>query len=207
MFTSPNEFWVDAERRAKIAFDKAAGELSFSVDGTAAALSPTELGYAEGVTTTPTASKFALHTSSGQLSVRRPIIADGATYSLDATQSGGLVVLDKSDGTVGTLPPAAAGLWYDFVITATPASVGHKVICTSGDFIVGSIFLDDGDSGLTTTAQAFNGSTHLAINIDAVTDGWLAGGFFRLTAISDTQWVINGHLLHTGNVASPAATS
>jgi len=80
-------------------------------------------------------------------------------------------------------------------------------VCASGDFIVGSILLDDTDTGLTTSAQAANGTTHLAIDLDAATDGWLAGGFFTLTAISATQWSIAGHLIHTGNVASPFETS
>lgn len=148
-----------------------------------------------------------LANSSGLLPVKRTIVADGASVTLTADQSGALCVFDKSDGALFTLPAAEAGLHFEFVIAGTPSSVGHKVICASGDFILGSILLDDGDTGLTTTAQAFNGSTHVAINMDAATDGWLAGGFFSLTAISSTQWVIRGHLLHTGNVASPAATS
>ena len=121
--------------------------------------------------------------------------------------SGAVCIFDKSDGALFTLPAAAAGLYFDFVIAVAPSSVGHRVNCASGDFILGSILMDDGDSGLTTTAQAANGSTHLAINMDAATAGWLAGGFFCLTAISATQWVINGHLLHTGNVGTPFETT
>lgn len=135
------------------------------------------------------------------------IIDDALAVTLTPGQSGGTVVLNKTDGVVVTLPAAAAGLHYDFVIAADAASVGYKVICAAGDFIVGSLLMDDGDTGLTTTAAAFNGTTHLAIDINAATDGWLAGGRFSLRAISDTQWLIDGHVLHTGNVSSPAATS
>lgn len=148
-----------------------------------------------------------LANASGVMAQKRTIVADALAVTLTADQSGALCVFDKTDGAAFTLPAAEAGLWFDFVIVVAPSSVGHRVACASGDFILGSIFLDDGDTGLTTTAQAFNGSSHLAIDMNAATDGWLAGGFFRLTAISGTQWVIHGHLLHTGNVASPAATS
>lgn len=171
-------------------------------------LDATEVGYLDGaVEGQVVASKAAVYDSNGQMAATRKIIADGAAVVLTANDSGALCVFDKSDGAAFTLPAAAAGLYFDFALIATPSSVGYRVACASGDFIVGSILLDDGDTGLTTTAQVFDGSTHLAIDINAVTDGWLAGGFFRLTAISATQWVIEGHLLHTGNVASPAATS
>lgn len=183
-------------------------QIGVSKPGTSGtALSSAELGILNGASTTPTASVVPVQNSSGQLPHARVIVADGADVVLTADQSGALCVFDKTDGAQFTLPAAAAGLWFDFVIVVAPSSVGHRVECASGDFILGSILLDDGDTGLTTTAQAANGSTHLAIDLDAATDGWLAGGFFRLTAISGTQWVINGHLLHTGNVASPFETS
>lgn len=173
-----------------------------------AELSVTEQEYADGsLPGVVVASKNAVYSADGQLALTRQIVADGAAVVLTADQSGALCVFDKSDGAQFTLPAAAAGLYFDFVIVAAPASVGHRVVCASGDFILGSVFLDDSDTGLATTAQAANGSTHLAIDLDAATDGWLAGGFFRLTAISASQWVIQGHLLHTGNVASPFETS
>lgn len=183
-------------------------QIGVSKPGTSGtALSSAELGILNGASTTPTASVVPVQNSSGQLPHARVIVADGADVVLTADQSGALCVFDKTDGAQFTLPAAAAGLWFDFVIVVAPSSVGHRVECASGDFILGSILLDDSDTGLATTAQAANGTTHLAIDLDAATDGWLAGGFFRLTAISGTQWVINGHLLHTGNVASPFETS
>jgi hypothetical protein len=176
-------------------------------DGTKA-LAEAEMDLINGVTAGEiAASKAVTAGSDGLVPLRRHVIADGASVALAAADSGALCVFDKSDGALFTLPAAETGLFFDFVIVGTPSSVGHRVACASGDFIIGSILLDDGDTGLTTTAQVANGSTHLAIDLDAVTDGWLAGGFFRLTAISATQWAINGHLLHTGNVASPFETS
>jgi hypothetical protein len=184
-FKGPNKLWIAADRSSYIEHDPATGSVNIVNNGiTAATLD-----------------------SSGLLGVRRQIIADAASVQLTAAQSGALCVFDKTDGAAFLLPAAEVGLTYDFALVASAASVGYRVACTSGDFIIGSILLDDSDSGLATTAQAFNGSTHLAIDINAATDGWLAGGFFRLTAISASQWAISGHLLHTGNVASPAATS
>lgn len=172
-----------------------------------AELSVIEQEYADGsLPGVIVASKNAVYNSSGQLAMSRQIIADGAAVVLTADQSGSLIILDKTDGSLATLPEAAPGLWYEFNIVVAPASVGIRVACTTGDFIVGSVVLDDTDTGLASTAQAFNGSSHLAIDITEVAKGWLAGGWFTLTAISATQWAIRGHLLHTGNATSPVAT-
>lgn len=184
-FKGVNKLWIAADRSSYIEHDPATGNVNL----------------VNGSTTT------LLANTSGQPSQRRQIVDDAASVTLTAAQSGALCVFNKTDGAAFTLPAAEAGLYFDFVITADAASTGYRVACASGDFIVGSILLDDTDTGLTTSAQAFNGTTHLAIDINAATDGWLAGGFFRLTAISASQWAINGHLIHTGNVASPAATS
>lgn len=183
-FQGVNKLWIASDRSSYIEHDPSTGSVNFVNNGiTAATLD-----------------------SSGRFGTRRQVIADAASTTLTAAQSGALCVFDL-DGADFVLPSAEVGLTFDFVIAASGSSAGYRVECASGDFILGSIFLDDSDSGLATTAQAFNGTTHLAIDINGATDGWLAGGFFNLTAISATQWVISGHLLHTGNVASPAATS
>lgn len=183
-YQGANKIWIAADRSSYIEHDPATGNVNL---------------VNAGITN-------VIGNTSGQQSSRVQIVADAASVQLTAAQSGALCVFDL-DGADFLLPAAEAGLTFDFAIVASGSSAGYRVQCASGDFIIGSILLDDSDTGLTTTAQAFNGSTHLAIDINAATDGWLAGGFFSLTAISGTQWVISGHLLHSGNVASPAATS
>lgn len=174
-------------------------------------ISTTELAYLDGVTAgTPVASKVVTADASNLIPHNRHVIADAAFASpvaLTAIQSGGLCVFDETAGSIFTLPAAVAGLYYDFAVVVASSSNGHRVNCASGDFILGSILMDDGDTGLTTTAAAANGTSHLAINLDADAVGRLAGGFFRLTAISGTQWIIHGHLLHTGNVGTPFETT
>lgn len=175
-----------------------------------AGLTEAELNALDGASTTPTADKVTVADSSGLMAHRRQVVADAAFASpvaLTAAQSGALCVFDETAGAIFTLPAAAAGLYYDFIVAGASSSNGHRVNCASGDFMVGSILMDDGDTGLTTSAAAADGATHLAINLDAAAVGRLAGGFFRLTAISDTQWAIQGHLLHTGNVGTPFETS
>ena len=140
----------------------------------------------------------------------RTVVADAAFASpvaLTVAQSGSLCVFDETAGSIFTLPAAAAGLYYDFVIAVASSSNHHRVACTSGDFLLGSVMIHATDDTGLSSAHAANGSTHLAIQLDADTVGRLAGGKFRVTAISGTQWVIHGDLLGTGTIATPFETS
>ncbi len=140
--------------------------------------------------------------------LKRPIVADATgPVILTADQCGALCVFDKTDGAIFTLPAAAAGLWFEFVVAVASSSNAHRVNCASGDFILGSVMLHATDDTGLSSAAAANGSTHLAINLDADAVGRLAGSKFKLTAISGTQWAIEGDLLATGTVATPFETS
>lgn len=148
--------------------------------------------------------------TTGYVAAKRPVVADAAFASpvaLTANQSGALCVFDETAGAIFTLPAAAAGLWYDFVIAVASSSNSHRVQCTSGDFLLGSIMSHATDDTGLSSAYAANGTTHLAIQLDSDAVGRLAGGKFRVTAISGTQWVIQGDLLATGTVATPFETT
>jgi hypothetical protein len=133
------------------------------------------------------------------------VVKNGAA-TLTADESGALCLFSTAAGYTYTLPAAAPGLWFDFLITTTITSVAAKVICASGDFILGS-FLQSPDGTDAVAAHAANGSTHVAWSANGTTTGGYAGDSFRLTAISTTQWVIQGLGLATGSEATPFATS
>ena len=174
------------------------------------ALSGTELALLDGVSATSgvVASKAVIANADGAVPVTRVVVADATgPVALTAAQSGALCVFDKTDGAIFTLPAAVAGLTYEFVIAVASSSNAHRVNCTSGDFLLGSIMSHATDDTGLSSAYAANGTTHLAINLDSDAVGRLAGGKFRVTAISGTQWVISGDLLATGTVATPFETS
>lgn len=191
-----------------VVVDEALHDGEFLVGATT--ISEAEIGVLDSASATPAASKVTVADSSGLMAHRRQVIADAAFASptaLTAAQSGGLCVFDETAGAIFDLPAAAVGLYYDFIVAVASSSNGHRVNCATGDFLLGSILMDDGDTGLTTSAAAADGTTHLAINLDAAAVGRLAGGFFRVTAISVSQWAIQGHLLHTGDVGTPFETT
>lgn len=173
----------------------------------------TEQGYLDGALPGEiVASKTAIYNSSGQLALSRKIIADGAAVVLTTNDSGGLVVMDKTDGSLTTLPEITAaniGMTFEFQWPASYASGDQKIITgAAADLIVGTILMFDTDT-LTDplSVVTFNGSSHIACLINAVTDGGLLGSWLEFTAISATQWLIKGVLHHSGNVSSPVSTT
>jgi len=134
------------------------------------------------------------------------VVKQGAAATLTANESGALCLFTTAAGYTFTLPPAEVGLTYDFVVHTTITSVGAKVICSSGDFLVGN-FIQSTDGTYTSTSHAANGTTIVSWVGNGTTTGGYIGDWFRVTAISDTQWHIFGMGRATGAEATPFATS
>lgn len=132
----------------------------------------------------------------------------GATRTLKAEESGALCLLDRAAGVVYTLPTPVEGMQFEFLATVAVTSNAYKVITAAGtQFLLGAIMggsLTVADSGDVFQAD---GSTHVAISMAGSTTGGLVGTRFKLTAISATQWVIDGVYVGSGTLADPFATS
>lgn len=141
--------------------------------------------------------------------LHRQIIGDAvATRQLLAKESGALCLFDRAAGVVYTLPTPVIGMQFEFQTTVTITSNAAKVITKTpaSEFILGLVDMLIAGSA-TTLAAAFNGTTHVAISMNGTTTGGVIGDRFRLTAISTTQWVIDGVVSGSGSIATPAATS
>lgn len=139
---------------------------------------------------------------------REVIQSVGATRTLLAEESGALCLFDRAAGVVYTLPTPVEGMQFEFSTTVLLTSNAYKVITAAAtQFIIGSVMagsLTVADSG--DVFQA-NGTTHVAISMGGSTTGGLVGGKIKLTAISTTQWVIEGDIVGSGTLADPFATS
>lgn len=138
----------------------------------------------------------------------RQIIGEGvATRQLLAKESGALCLFDTATGVTYTLPTPVIGMQFEFIATVAWASGVYKFITSAAtEFLVGSV--SSLNSGAT-TAEAFlaNGTTHRAVSMAGTTTGGFTGDRFRVTAISATQWVLEGVYSNTGTAATPIATS
>lgn len=138
----------------------------------------------------------------------RVIIGDAvATRTLLAKESGALCLFDRAAGVVYTLPSPVIGMTFEFAVTVTITSNSAKFITNlATEFLVGSCVLAN-TAATTTEGFAANGTTIRSWNGNGTTTGGLIGDRIRVTAISSTQWFVEGLATNTGVVATPFATS
>lgn len=137
----------------------------------------------------------------------QPFVSTPAT--LTAAQSGALVQFNTAAGQLYTLPTVAttiAGMCFEFIVDVTCTSSVHRIACSTGAFIIGSV-MQWSDSPSLPVARTANGTTHLAWEGNGTTTGGLIGDHMYLTAISTTQWEIRGTNFATGAEATPFKTS
>lgn len=138
---------------------------------------------------------------------RSVIQSVGATRTLTQGESGALCLYDRAAGVVYTLPTPVVGLEFTFMTSVTITSNAAKVICSTGSFILGTIF------GYTTDVTEIDGfsadgAADVAISSNGSTTGGVIGGRYTLTAISTTQWLITGNVFcGTSTPSTPVATS
>lgn len=143
---------------------------------------------------------------------RNVISGLGATKTLAENQSGSLVLFDKIDGIVITLPKyrlAAIGIWFEFMVSATCTSGSYKVITGAGtELLAGSILNCDTDSSDAVAIwKSLVGTSNISVNLNGSTKGGIIGDRFRMTLVNSTTWIVEGVTNGTGVVATPFATS
>ena len=125
---------------------------------------------------------------------REIISGVGATRTLLAKESGSICLFDRAAGVVYTLPTPVEGMTFDFATTVTITSNAAKTITAAGtQFLLGTIF---GYTTDITEIDGFeaNGSSITYISSNGSTTGGVIGDYYRLTALSTTQWLITGHV-------------
>lgn len=139
----------------------------------------------------------------------RAIIGDAvATRTLVPKESGALCLLDRAAGVVYTLPTPVIGMQFEFVATVSVTSNAYKIVTasTSTQFLLGEIAMIS-----TATASpagfAANGTNIAALSANGSTTGGLIGERYKVTAISATQWFIEGVCVGSGTLATPFAAS
>lgn len=124
---------------------------------------------------------------------------------LKKSESGALVIFNTAAGQSCTLPAIAArdvGMYFDFLITVTGTGTYGIATSDAATFVIGAI-----DSSSTAVAEGGDtfvaAGSEVAILFDADTTGRLVGTSIRLTAISTTQWAVEGTMMGVGTLATP----
>ena len=138
------------------------------------------------------------------VSRRRRLFTAVATLTADDT--GALCLFSTAAGYTYTLPTCERGLHFTFIVQTTITSVGAKIMCASGDFLVGTI-LQGTDGTFTQAAVTANGTTHVSWNGNGSTTGGIIGDYVEVVGLGNNQWVVYGQNTATGTEATPFATS
>jgi hypothetical protein len=136
------------------------------------------------------------------------IISEGvAARTLTTKESGSLVLFDRAGGTTFTLPPPSLGQFFYFGVTVTGTGT-YKIITNAATvFMTGGVQIGSETAGGHDSFAA-DGTTHVAITMDADTKGRIKGGsVIRCHCISATQWYVSGWAVGAGTVATPFTTS
>jgi len=131
-----------------------------------------------------------------------------ATKTLTTADSGTVYGFNKADGIVVTLPTPAAGVHYTFLVETTFTSAGQiKTATTDGtDGFLGTAFVfDTGEIGETDNFHP--AASNDVIDLGAVEQGWLTGGFIRLTGVNTTTWFVEAFLMGDGTLVTPFTDS
>lgn len=136
------------------------------------------------------------------------ISGQGATRTLNENESGSVCLFDRAAGIVYTLPTAAPGTHFDFVVTTTITSNAAKVITAAGtELLIGGYTNVDTDTSNAVAVFDGNGSTHVAVSMNGTTTGGVQGTKLRFTCLSSTRWMVEGIVRGSGTVATAFATS
>jgi hypothetical protein len=206
-----NPTQIDLAGNTLVVKDIQVGATAPGQSGTA--LSSTELGFLDTVTATSgvVASKAVIANSSGTVPYKPVVIrhTTGATRTLDGTTDcGAQVFLDKADGVVITLPAAAVGCSYDFIVVTSVTSNAYKLsTATQGTEFFDGTYNSLQDAAVASAVFTGDGSTHDNFSMNGTTTGGLVGTAIRVTCSKANTWTVSGNVRGSGTEATSFATS
>jgi hypothetical protein len=110
-----------------------------------------------------------------------------ATNTLTAEESGKTCYLDAAAGFVTTLPAAALGLHFTFIVKTSPTSNGYTITGDPADVIYGTVAANGAETIVNGIAAAAADNVILVHNQSIIGD--------RLEFVSDgTNWYVSGHV-------------
>lgn len=128
-----------------------------------------------------------------------------------ASESGSLILMDAADQITVRLPTPVVGMVFDFLTTVTvTTSDTHKIITKTiaSEFMLGAVGSFATDVTVGGDSFTANGTDIVAAESNGSTTGGLVGQHLKFTAISTTQWAVEGYICgSTGTQLTPFATS
>tara|TARA_R100000501_G_scaffold17553_1_gene32895 strand:+ start:22 stop:477 length:456 start_codon:yes stop_codon:yes gene_type:complete len=126
-----------------------------------------------------------------------------ASRTLTASDSGKVLVLNVAGGLTVTLPSAAPGLNFKFIVGTTFTTAGLINTAATDELYVGQLNIVDPATAGDMNSFSADVSNDDTIDLGSIEQGWLVGGWFNLVAISETRWHVEGQLVGDATLATP----
>ena len=126
-----------------------------------------------------------------------------ATKSVESTDSGTVFTLNRAAGIVVTLPTAAAGYNYTFIVGTTFTGAGQITADNASDLLSGFAYIFDPATATDNNTFIPDASDDVTIDLGTAGQGWLVGGIIRLVATSASVWHCEAYLHGDGSLATP----
>jgi hypothetical protein len=137
-----------------------------------------------------------------------PISVTAATVTLSRNvHAGTVVVLNRAAGVTVTLPDATgSGNVYKILVGTTVTSNSDIIqVANADDTMVGVITTATTTTGAGTHEAA--GGTDDTITMNGTTTGGIAGSYVELQDAADNTWLVIGHLVGSGTLATPLSAA
>ena len=126
-----------------------------------------------------------------------------ATKSVESTDSGTVYTLNRAAGIVVTLPTAAAGINYTFIVGTTFTGAGQINTDNASDLFSGFATIFDPATAEDNNTFIPDASDDDTIDLGSAAQGWLVGGVIRLVATTAAVWHCEAFLHGDGTLATP----
>ena len=126
-----------------------------------------------------------------------------ATKTVTAAESGTIFTLNRAGGITITLPTAAAGLNYTFIVGTTFTGAGQINTDNASDLFSGFAQIFDPATAGDTNTFIPDASDDDTIDLGSAAQGWLVGGIIRLKATTAAVWHCEAILHGDGTLATP----
>jgi hypothetical protein len=144
-----------------------------------------------------------LNDSSGVSNVDNKVEYLTASRTLVADDSGKVLVLSVAGGLTVTLPSAAPGLNFKFIVGTTFSTAGQINTAATDELYVGQLNIVDPATAGDMNSFSADVSNDDTIDLGSIEQGWLVGGWFNLVALSDIRWHVEGQLVGDATLATP----
>lgn len=125
----------------------------------------------------------------------------------EALHDGKIIVLDRAGGIAVTLPAAAAGLWFRFIIKTTFTGAASIKSATGADVMIGGALMGNNSDNTVVEFPAVAASTFDTIDMLGTSNstGGLAGQEIEIIGLAANLWYVRIRGDAAGTEATPFA--